>query len=262
VVTSASLLVNTPGFDDAVRRVSALGARLGTGLHFNLTMGAPVSLPDTVRSLVDRAGRFLPLARLVRRALAGGVRPEEVRREAEAQFVRLAAAGLRITHADSHRHVHALPWVRGALAAAATDAGVPVVRRPLEPFLARPITAAGAVKRLALAVAWAMPVRRPRHGERRGAAGAAARAPKSVRFRGLALSGGPGFATGLRALLDALPEGTTELMVHPGRADQAVASWDSYVEEREVELEGLLSAPVRDRLRRGDFELTHFGALD
>jgi len=107
VVTSASLLVNTPGFEDAVRRALSLGARLGVGLHLNLTTGASVAPAARVPSLLDGAGRFLPLAALIRRALLGDLRPEEVRVEADAQLERLRAAGITPTHADSHRHCYA-----------------------------------------------------------------------------------------------------------------------------------------------------------
>ena len=202
----------------------------------------------TVPSLLDGAGRFLPLARLLRRALAGGVRPDEVRREADAQFARLRAAGIVPTHADSHRHVHAFPAMRGAFAAAAAAAGVRAVRRPLEPLWARPTGVTGVVKRALLAAAWAAPSGGPRP------------LPGTASFRGIALLGVPWFDRDLVGLLDALPEGRTELMVHPGRNDPSVAEWDPYIAGRAVELAALLSAPVRARLARGDLVLTRFGA--
>ena len=83
VVTSTTMMVNTPGFGDAVRRAAGLRDRLSVGLHFNLTTGAPVAPASEVPSLVDGAGRFLPLAGFLRRALSGGVRAADVRREAD-----------------------------------------------------------------------------------------------------------------------------------------------------------------------------------
>lgn len=248
MVTSATMMVNTPGFGDAVRRAAGLRGKLSVGLHFNLTTGAPVAPASDVPSLVDGAGRLLPLARLLRRALAGGVRPEDVRREADAQFARLRAAGIAATHADSHRHVHVFPALRGAFAAAAAAAGVRAVRRPLEPLGARPANATGVVKRALLRAAWAAPARGPRP------------APGTEAFRGIVLLGVPSFERDLVALLDALPEGSTELMVHPGRNDPSVAGWDTYIAERTVELAALLSAAVHERLGRGDILLTRFGA--
>jgi chitin disaccharide deacetylase len=247
VVTSATVMVNTPGFDDAVRRAAGLRDSLGIGLHFNLTTGAPVAPAPEVPSLLDRAGRFLTLAGFLRRALTGGVRAADVRREAEAQFARLRAAGLAATHADSHRHVHAHPVVRGALGAAAAAAGVTSVRRPIEPLWARPAGVAGVAKRALIGAMWALPAGR-RH------------VPNAASFRGLALSGDRAFQARLLALLDALPEGTTELMVHPGHDDPSVAPWDPYIAQRALELAALLSAPVRERLGRGDLALTRCGA--
>jgi predicted glycoside hydrolase/deacetylase ChbG (UPF0249 family) len=104
------------------------------------------------------------------------------------------------------------------------------------------------VKRALLAAAWATPSRGP------------CPVPGTDAFRGIVLLGVPSFAAGLLALLDALPEGSTELMVHPGRNDPSVVGWDTYIAERAVELAALLSAPVRERLGRGDIVLTRFGA--
>ena len=87
----------------AGRRRPSASPGLGLGLHFNLTLGRPVSPPETVASLVDAEGRFgRDLAVLQERA-----RPDEVRRECEAQieaFTRRFGRGP--THLDSHHHAH------------------------------------------------------------------------------------------------------------------------------------------------------------
>src|SRR5437667_372042 len=43
VVSSVSVLVNTPGWPDARDRLRAIGGTLGVGLHLNLTTGAPLT---------------------------------------------------------------------------------------------------------------------------------------------------------------------------------------------------------------------------
>ena len=57
VVSSVSVLVNTPGWTDALRRLRDLGPApgLGVGLHLNLTMGRPVSWGASLAA--GRAGR-------------------------------------------------------------------------------------------------------------------------------------------------------------------------------------------------------------
>ncbi|NUQ20720.1 MAG: ChbG/HpnK family deacetylase, partial [Gemmatimonadaceae bacterium] len=93
---------------------------------------------------------------------------------------------------------------------------------------------------------------------------AARRGPRVVHadhFAGPALQGRPGIATLLLRLIEQLPPGTTELMVHPGRVDAELRAVDSYVAPRERELDALLSREVRDRLRLGDVSLVSFAAL-
>jgi predicted glycoside hydrolase/deacetylase ChbG (UPF0249 family) len=247
VVSSVSVLVNAPGWEDAVRALQAAGAGLGVGLHLNLTAGAPVS---PARSLVDaRTGCFLSLATLVARVLAQRIAAADVAAECAAQLDRLRTVGVNVTHIDSHRHVHALPGVWPAVVATARARGVRVVRVPLEPLGADPRRWRALPKRLAIALAWRLAARGvtpPHHADH---------------FRGLALQGGQGFRAGLLALLDRLPHGTTELMVHPGHPDAALAAWDGYTAPRAAELAVLTSSSVRERFRRGDFQLTHFGTI-
>ena len=248
VVTSASLMVNTPAF-----AVAAAAARqapsLSVGLHLNLTVGAPVSPPQTVPSLCVRDGRLLPLRHLVTRALTGRLVASDVEGECAAQMARARAAGVRITHLDGHLHAHALPGVWAPVVAAARAAGIDVVRVPLEPALSiawRPLAAVGQVL---LNAAHRLATREgvvPRHAQH---------------FRGFALTGRRDFAEGLLTLLDRLEPGVTELMVHPGYPDAELAQWARYVSGRERELAALVSPEVRARLQGGDIELVDFRAV-
>ena len=247
VVSSVSVLVNAPGWTDAVQRLRDLGPGIGVGLHVNLTMGRPVSwgggLCDT------RSGCFHTLPALVARALAGRLDPGDVAIECAAQLARLRNAGLVVTHLDSHRHVHVLPGVWGAVVEAARAAGVPVVRVPLEPWSVNPVNWRASLKKAALQMAWGVASR-----------GAAA-LDRPDRFVGISLQGSRSFPARLLAVLDRLEPGTTELMVHPGYADGDLAAWDDYTAPRARELAALTLPEVRKRFREGRFRLIHFGAL-
>jgi predicted glycoside hydrolase/deacetylase ChbG (UPF0249 family) len=247
VVTSASLLVNTPGFAAAV--AAARGApRLSLGLHLNLTTGAPVCPPEAVPTLCDpRTGRFHPLAQLVARALVGRVNAGDVARECAGQIERARRAGVRLTHLDGHQHTHVLPGIWQPVIATARHAGIELVRRPLErasDMTWRPAAAVGQVL-LQASYRWA------------------ARGTPAVRhadhFRGFALTGRRGFTARLLEVLDRLEPGVTELMVHPGYPDAGLRGWVAYTAGRERELEGLLSPAVGGRLARGDIVLVPLG---
>jgi predicted glycoside hydrolase/deacetylase ChbG (UPF0249 family) len=248
-LSSASMMVNTPAFEDGVVLARAR-PRLGVGLHLNLVAGRP--LTDAVSLTDARTGSFHPLAELARRALTGRVHPEEVRRECDAQLRALVAVGITPTHLDSHRHAHALPGILPAVAASAYDAGLHWVRRPLDhPSFAEPVVSA---KMLVLHAGW----RRALVGVDRAHLPLLARAPH---FRGIALQGAPDVEVRLLSLLDRLPHGATELMLHPGYDDPTLAAQDPYRHEREREIAALRSAAVRTRLERGDIRLVNFGEL-
>ncbi len=130
VVTSVSVIASTSAFPDGLRALGALAVPVSVGLHVNFTAGTPLSPASEVPSLVDRSGRFRPLAAFAARALAGRIRGDELAREMLAQLARLRAAWPDVWHLDSHQHVHALPAVARAIRGAC---GTLVVRRPVEP---------------------------------------------------------------------------------------------------------------------------------
>jgi predicted glycoside hydrolase/deacetylase ChbG (UPF0249 family) len=249
-LTSASMMVNTPAFQDAVALVRTRAPRLGVGLHLNLIAGRPLA---DVPSLTDpKTGAFFPLARLARRALTGRVREADVRRECDAQLAALGATGIRVTHLDSHRHAHALPGVLPAVAASASAAGLRWVRRPVDrPTLRAP---AASAKMLVLRAAWSRALGAVAEPQRPLLA-------RAVQFRGVALQGAPDVERRLLALIDALPDGVTELMLHPGYDDPVLAAQDLYRRERERELAALTSRAVAERLARREVKLVSFAEL-
>jgi predicted glycoside hydrolase/deacetylase ChbG (UPF0249 family) len=244
-VTSTSMMVHCPGWDDGLRQARA-AASLGVGLHFNLLVGAPLT-PSP--SLMDsRTGRFLAFGSLVRKVMGRALDRDEITAECEAQLAALGAAGITVTHIDSHRHTHAMPGIRGAVASVAARYGLPL-RRPVESARRFPNDLASQLHRAAIAWSW-----------RLTSAGAPlTRAPDH--FIGVSMQGGDRFAEQLTGVLDALPAGSIEMMVHPGRVDDDLRSLDTYTWQRERELEALIAAGPRERLRRGDIELIGFGAL-
>src|SRR6266851_10522683 len=57
ILTSASIMVNAPAFDEAVELAHA-HPDLGIGVHLNVLRGKAVLPPDEIPSLVDANGRF------------------------------------------------------------------------------------------------------------------------------------------------------------------------------------------------------------
>jgi predicted glycoside hydrolase/deacetylase ChbG (UPF0249 family) len=222
LVTSTTVLASLPPQPELDAEAAAL-PRLGLGLHFNLTWGHPVSPPAAVPSLVDGEGRF---GRDLT-ALGARARPDEVRRECEAQielFTRRFGRGP--THLDSHHHAHRLPRVMDAVVDVVLAARLPL--RSQDPGF--------------------------RDGLRRRDIAT------TDTFIGDAQVEPYWSTERLLDQLATLPLGVTELMCHPGVFDEDLA-YSRYGRQRDVELAALCDREARATVERLDIRLCHFGAL-
>jgi predicted glycoside hydrolase/deacetylase ChbG (UPF0249 family) len=111
IVTSASLMTRREAFEEAVT-LARSNPRLGVGLHVDL---------DHFFEVQHGAGRLLsykdpslPLQAIVR--------------ETEAQIEKIQTTGIRLTHLDSHHHVHLRPELFATMAALAAKHRIPVIR--------------------------------------------------------------------------------------------------------------------------------------
>lgn len=127
-LTSATLMVNMPGTEDAVRRLKDHPG-LSVGLHFCLTEGNALT---GTSGLTEASGAFRPRPELARRSLRGAVQAAEVQRELEAQLAAMDRLGVKPTHVDSHQHVHMLPAVLSGMLPVLRERGLAmrVVRPP------------------------------------------------------------------------------------------------------------------------------------
>jgi len=201
ILTSATIMANMPGFDDAAE-LARRSPSLQLGLHVNLTDGPPVSAPGKLPGLVTSNGLLPGLSGLMVRAPWSQA---ALRREIAAQIERALSAGIHITHLDSHKHVHVHPAVLAALIWALHEYGIRAVRVPIEPAQYREGTSPGWRMRSALV---SMNANRVRRAVQR--AGLAA----TDNFIGTARTCN-WTPTAMADAIRDLPPGVTELMVHP-----------------------------------------------
>lgn len=136
IVTSASAMVNMPCWDHAAELAKRLPG-LSVGLHFNLTLGCPVTPPRSVPTLVDAQGRFH--GDLKQLATAD---PLDITRELYNQYNRLCRSGIAPSHVDGHQGIHALDNILAVLLDFAARLGLPL---RLAPHARERYKAAGAV---------------------------------------------------------------------------------------------------------------------
>ena len=240
VLTATTLMANGDAFDDAVRLARETPS-LDIGCHLVLIGGRSLvtgeAFPPTVAQL---------LRALVRREL-------RLYDELAAQTRRLIASGIRPTHLDTHKHTHLAPPVLEAVAVIARVFGIPWVRRPFD--FARP--GPSGAPPLARLASGAIGLLRGRFQRVLGERGC-----RSVdHFAGFQMTGRLG-PNDLAALAAALPEGSTELMCHPGYCGAALRAAPTRLKEsRERELEALIAPETRQALERHSIELVSFAQL-
>ena len=111
IVTSASLLVTGSAFEGAVA-LARQNPELDVGLHLTLVEERAVLGREILPTLVDKTGRFPHTSgEFFRRTVLGGISWDEVEREIAAQIARFQKTGLRLSHLDSHQHLHMFPPV-------------------------------------------------------------------------------------------------------------------------------------------------------
>ena len=245
IVTSASLLANGCAFESAVK-LALTTPGLGVGVHLNLSDGWPTADAETVTSLVNDRGELSGgpenlLLRLARR----GVALEEIECEWDAQIQKVRDTGIQPTHVDGHKHVHMLPGLFEVALRLAKRHGIGAIRVSHEESSLRAALAVGAPKSSVMkqgvqARGLKLLVRDAREqAERAGIATA-------DYFCGIAQTGELTRA-GLLRLLEILPKGTTELMVHPGYIDDALEKSATRLKaSRESELAILSNTDVRN----------------
>ena len=265
VVSSTTLMANGQAFEDAVRLARSI-PQLGVGCHVVLVDGAPLLHQSQVNSLLDngnRAGhraaapRFRQgIARFGALALLGRLKADEIEAEATAQIRRLQASGTTVTHLDSHKHTHLFPRVLRPLLQAARSCGIRAIRNPFEriqgsqlaasPSLWKRWTEVGVLRSLA-----------------RQFREAVQQAGISTPDGTLAI-----VATGalnerlLRLMVENLPEGTWELVCHPGYNDADLQGIRTRLRaSREQELRILTSPSTRDLLAANGVEVVSFREL-
>ncbi len=111
ILTNASIMAGGDAFDGALK-IAQRNPGLQVGLHLTLVQGRPVLPAEAVPDLVDERGCFTdnPVAAGMRYYFDRGVR-DQLRREIEAQLVRVRDAGIALSHIDGHLNIHLHPTV-------------------------------------------------------------------------------------------------------------------------------------------------------
>jgi predicted glycoside hydrolase/deacetylase ChbG (UPF0249 family) len=249
IVTSTTVLPNMPDALHAARKIKERD--ISAGLHINLTEGSALTAERDVLSLLDTRGYLLGRKRLFEALEEGVIAVEHIEREIRSQIEWYFDHAGMPTHCDSHHNVHVHPTIAPLIGPILSRYGIGKVRVAIETLDRLP---------------WEISAERRAFIEQMNIWGSAAKRifesqdlHTTDHFRGFAFSGQAN-ARRLRHLLAALPEGTTELMVHPGTCDPLGDDF-SRDPQRETERNMLLDPELPAYLGSRGIELIGFGDL-
>src|SRR5207253_5441215 len=164
-----------------------------------------------------------------------------------------------ITHFDTHKHTHVFPVALKALLGVAMELGIRAVRNPFGSLDVATSIALAQRPRLWL-----------RHFQMKVLGRYSGGFTRAVKEAGLRTTDGTFgiLATGsfdeniFRTILDAIPDGTWELVCHPGYNDASLANIKTRLRgSRVLEREVLTMPQVRDEIRQRGIELISFADL-
>jgi predicted glycoside hydrolase/deacetylase ChbG (UPF0249 family) len=260
IVTSASLLANGAAFAGGVEAArSAPG--LGVGVHLNLSDGPPIADRETVTTLLKNDGEFAggPESLLLRRA-RGGLSLAEVENEWDAQIQTIRDAGIVPTHLDGHKHVHMLPGLFEIALRLAKRHSIGAIRVALEASSLRAALSTGANQHAGVVMKQGVQARGLKLLAR-DARELAEHAGISTAdyFCGIAQTGEL-TREGVEQLVKSLPDGTTELMCHPGYMDSALRNTATRLQDsRQTELQILTDTGIRNLVASLGIRLIDYG---
>lgn len=259
LITSASLLANGRAFAEGIL-VAKNNPELGVGVHLNLSDGPPAAPPSSVKGLLNRKGELEggPETLLLRMA-TGGLRREEVEREWDAQIQKILDEGIQPTHLDGHKHVHMLPGLFEAALRLAKKHGIVAIRVSHEDSKLRAVLSSGKEQKNSVVIKQGVQARGLKllaHDAKELAhrAGVAT----TDYFCGIAQTGVL-MREGVERLLEILPEGSTELMCHPGYADEELRKSRTRLQQsRQTELDILTDPSIRKLVATRAIRLINF----
>lgn len=128
-LTHTSLLANSLYFNEAVS-MGKKCKKLQLGIHINLTSGKPVTVANKVSSLINQAGYFkygfvgLQFSYFFNKKSI----IRDTYREIDSQIKKLIASNIKISHIDSHRHIHTIPHIQKIIRKLAIKYQIPRIR--------------------------------------------------------------------------------------------------------------------------------------
>ncbi len=250
ILRSTSLMANGKSFDNAVR-IAKSNLELDIGLHLTLVGEKPVLEPNEIISLVNENGSlFKDTLEFSKKYYSEKISLKEIRKEIAAQIEKVLDNGIKISHIDSHKHLHLFPKVMNIIVELTDKYKIKFIRFPREIFYLYMFTNQRSLRKLAEMVIVNHFCSKIKN-----------KIPVRTDFFFGFYFGGNLNKQNLLTIIHNLPaQGTCELMCHPGLLNNSQAN--TKVSYRQVEeMHALIDTEVAELLMKKGIAITSFDKL-
>jgi predicted glycoside hydrolase/deacetylase ChbG (UPF0249 family) len=218
----------------------------GVGVHLNITKGAPLSSDS--RTLIDKTGQFFDKQTAWKKALSKLYDPNELLSEFSAQIEMLLNNGIVPDHINGNNHLHIFPVFADITAQLANKYQIQFIRVPKETFYFSDINFSKTFIKKYFIYSLSLVAKK-------FFVKAGLRFPDH--FNGIAV---PSLLSkeSMLKFIKQLPQGTTELMCHPGYPSTGNPFSNS---DREKELLILTDKDIIENIKQNNIELVCFNDL-
>ena len=257
VITSTSIIAQGNAFDNAVF-LAKFCPNLKIGIHLTLVGEKLLEKSTKGSSLLSSNANKLRNGHteFIKDYLFGKIKLIDIKRELKAQVQKVLDSdiGSNITHFDSHQHLHVLPGIVDIIIDLALEFNIKKVRVPSESIfffgdykanIGRIVGRTGLSCLAMLA--------------RRKFKMAGISSPDN--FFGM-LAGGNLREELLSNIIDKLPNGVSEVMVHPGFDDIILGKTFNWKYNWESEFQALKSRKIKEKIQNGRINLISFAELN
>lgn len=252
-ITSTSIMPTGSAFEDAVK-LGLQTPTLGVGVHLTLVAEKPLLDLSKVKTLVAQNGQFLQdHIAFIRKFMLRQIDLNEICLELAVQIERVIDTGLVITHLDSHQHLHVFPGIIDVVLHLAEKYKIKALRIPAESYF---FTGGYNADLKRTFGKWGLTY------FARNARKKALQKHLSMSdyFFGM-LAGGHLSSCYLANIIHCLPEGSSEIMIHPGLHSEILQETFQWNYSWEKELAAVLDRNILNALQEKNINLTSFGAL-
>jgi predicted glycoside hydrolase/deacetylase ChbG (UPF0249 family) len=240
VVSSVSVIPTGEAFDDALKVIKELELK---------EVGAHLALTET-KPLLNSSKFYKNHNQFLKSVLFKEAAPDMIRKELKAQLELLKTSGAKITHINSHEHIHMMPEVLNIFISLAKEFNVPALGYPRGDRPVRPFNINDIYKKSILSYFSKKTTELFRNSG----------LFYTDQFLGL-LDAGKLKEDILIEMLSGLKDGVTELVCHPGFLSPEVVDRYKWHINAEEELFVLTSYRIKNAIKNNGIKIAAYGEL-